>query len=255
MKERVEVSGVPVSCLSWEEILKVIDEGIRNGDRNKYISITNTESMFHALRDQNHLEYIKGADLSLCDGIGSVIGGLAWGHNIPRRNGPILVLKCCEYGVDKGWRHFFYGGKEGVAKQMVENLEKMYPGMITAGTYCPPFRDLNEEEGREIIEMIRDAKPDILWVGLGLLKQERWVSQHLSKIECPWMVGVGAAFDYHSGEVSWAPNWMQAIGMEWLYRLILQPKLRFWRYVWSFEFMFRSIWEGLCYRITKKKPR
>jgi N-acetylglucosaminyldiphosphoundecaprenol N-acetyl-beta-D-mannosaminyltransferase len=245
----VEVSGIPVSCCSFDDVLLGMERVIRDRSSGNYISITNTESMYHALRIPEHLRYIKGARFSLCDGIGSVIAGFAWGHRIPRRNGPILMLKTCEYGVSRGWRHFFYGGKEGVADLMAEKLTEKFPGLITAGTYCPPFRSLTPEEDEEVVRLIDDSKPDIIWVGLGLLKQERWVADHLDKIQAPWMVGVGAAFDYHAGTVKWAPGWVQAIGMEWLYRTILQPRLRIRRYYWSYIFMFQSLGQGLIERI------
>ena len=117
--------------------------------------------------------------------------------------------------------------------------------MISAGTYCPPFRPLTEEEDQAVIDMIHKSKADIVWVGLGLLKQEKWVGDHLNKLNVPWMSGVGAAFDYHSGNVPWAPEWIQKIGMEWLYRTIIQPHKRIKRYYWSFIFMFESLWAGL----------
>ena len=151
--------------------------------------------------------------------------GRFYGVRIPRRNGPVLLLACCEYGEARGWRAFFYGGKEGVAEKLVENLRARYPNLVCAGTYTPPFRELRPEEDDEVVARINAARPDIVWVGLGLLKQERWVAEHLGRVDAPWMVGVGAAFDYHAGVVPWAPRWIRAAGLEWLFRLIVQPRL------------------------------
>ena len=246
------VSNIPVCCSDWPGVLDVLQKRISDSTSGGYISITNTESMYHALRIEHHLEYIKSADLSLCDGIGSVIAGFAWSENIPRLNGPVLVLKACEYGQKHDWKHFFYGGAEGVADEMVNRLKKQFPDMNSVGTYCPPFRELTPEEDQEVIDMINEAKPDIVWVGLGLLKQEKWIADHLDQIQAPWMSGVGAAFDYHSGNVPWAPSWIQAIGMEWLYRTIIQPHKRIKRYYWSFIFMFESIWEALKSKFNSK---
>jgi N-acetylglucosaminyldiphosphoundecaprenol N-acetyl-beta-D-mannosaminyltransferase len=240
----VSVSGIPVEITEFDYILTEMEKAIKSGKSQKYISITNTESMYHALRIKEHLDFIRGADFSLCDGIGSVIAGLAWGHRVPRLNGPILMLKACEYGVTRGWRHFFYGGDAGVADTMVEKLTAQFPGLISAGTFCPPFRALTRQEEEEVYRLIREAQPDIVWVGLGLLKQEKWIAANIEALDVPWMVGVGAAFDYHSGNVPWAPGWIQAIGMEWLYRTIIQPRKRIKRYYWSFIFMFQSIWEA-----------
>jgi N-acetylglucosaminyldiphosphoundecaprenol N-acetyl-beta-D-mannosaminyltransferase len=218
---------------------------IEASQKRQYISITNTESMYHALRLPLHLEFIRKANFSLCDGIGSVLAGLAWGHRVPRLNGPILMLKACGYGAARGWRHFFYGGDSGVADTMVEKLTAQFPGLISAGTFCPPFRELTPHEKDEVRRLIKETRPDIVWVGLGLLKQEQWIAENINELDVPWMIGVGAAFDYHSGNVPWAPVWIQAIGMEWLYRTIIQPRKRIKRYYWSFIFMFQSIWEGI----------
>jgi N-acetylglucosaminyldiphosphoundecaprenol N-acetyl-beta-D-mannosaminyltransferase len=249
---RVEVSDVPVDCTTFEYVLERMEASIRAGRTGRYVSITNTESMYHALNDAAHMAFVKGSDFSLCDGIGSVIAGFAWGHDVPRLNGPIFMLRACDYGQKRGWRHFFYGGDVGVAETMVAKLKELYPELISAGTYCPPFRPLTAEEEAEVGRMISKARPDIVWVGLGLLKQERWIAAHLDGLAVPWMVGVGAAFDYHSGAVPWAPQWLQKIGMEWLFRLIIQPRRRFKRYWWSFVFMFRSLFEGLARRFKSK---
>jgi N-acetylglucosaminyldiphosphoundecaprenol N-acetyl-beta-D-mannosaminyltransferase len=96
--------------------------------------------------------------------------------------------------------------------------------------------------------MINQAKPDIVWVGLGLLKQERWIQQHLHRVQAPWMVGVGAAFDYHAGAVPWAPPLLRKLGLEWVFRLMMQPRLRARRYWWSLVFVLESIWRGLINR-------
>ncbi len=196
--------------------------------------------MYHALRDAGHFRYIQNADYSLCDGVGVTAAGLAWGYRIRRLNGPILQLECSRFGVSRGWRHFYYGGKPGVADQMATNLQAQFPGLIVAGTYCPPFRQLSAAEDQEIVKLINEAKPDIVWVGLGLVKQERWIAEHLGRVQAPWMCGVGAAFDYHSGAVPWAPEWIRRIGFEWLFRLIIQPRLRAKRYWWSLVFVLEA---------------
>jgi N-acetylglucosaminyldiphosphoundecaprenol N-acetyl-beta-D-mannosaminyltransferase len=248
-----EICGIPISKVRIETVLTAMDEAIKTRQIGGYISITNTESMYHGLRMPEHYNYIRSARFSLCDGVGVVIPGLVWGHRIQRINGPMLQLECCRYGVQHGWRHFFYGGKEGVAELLADNLSKMFPGMITAGTYCPPFRPLTPEEDEEIVEKINDARPDILWVGLGLLKQERWITEHLRRIRVPWMIGVGGAFDYHSGAVKWAPAWIRKTGMEWLFRLILQPRLRAMRYWWSLVFVCEALYQGILHRIVRAK--
>jgi N-acetylglucosaminyldiphosphoundecaprenol N-acetyl-beta-D-mannosaminyltransferase len=235
------VCNIPISLVDIEHVLDEMDAAIRARRRGGYISITNTESMYHALRIPEHRRYIEQSDFSLCDGVGVIAAGAAYGARIRRLNGPILQLQSCRYGVVHRWRHFFYGGKEGVAEKMAQNLSEMFPGLVVAGTYCPPFRELSAEEDEAVVRMINECQPDIVWVGLGLLKQERWIGAHLNRVQAPWMCGVGAAFDYHSGAVPWAPAWIRTIGCEWLFRLVVQPKLRAKRYWWSLVFVLEAI--------------
>lgn len=240
-----DVMGIPVSLDEHGQVLAAIEARILEKRPSGYISITNTESMYHALRRPDHMAYVKGADFSLCDGVGVIAAGYFWGLKITRYNGPILQLDCSKYGEDRGWRHFFYGGKEGVADLMAEKLREQFPNLKVVGTYCPPFRELTGAEDDQVVEMINATQPDIVWVGLGLVKQEAWIAKHLGRIRAPWMVGVGASFDYHSGAVPWAPRWIRALGLEWLFRLIIQPKLRAKRYWWSLIFVIEAAISGL----------
>jgi N-acetylglucosaminyldiphosphoundecaprenol N-acetyl-beta-D-mannosaminyltransferase len=133
----------------------------------------------------------------------------------------------CARSMEKGWRHFLYGGNPGVAESLKARLESKYEGIQIVGTYEPPFRPLTEQEDREVIRCINAARPDILWVGIGTPKQEIWMSEHLGNIDVNVMVGVGAAFDFLSGLKAQAPHWVQRLGMEWLFRLSTEPK-RLW---------------------------
>jgi len=249
------IKGLPISLASQEEVLAEIDRAITNREVGHYISITNTESMYHGLRIPAHGEYIRNADFSLCDGVGVIVAGRAWGHRIFRFNGPVLQLECSRFGIIKGWRHFFYGGKEGVAEEMARRLEVTFPGLIICGTYQPPFRELTVPEAEYIVQQINASQPDIVWVGLGLLKQERWIAEHLGHIKAPWMVGVGAAFDYHAGVVPWAPRMLRALGMEWLFRLIIQPRLRAKRYWWSAIYVAQSFVDGVVTAQFLRRPK
>jgi len=164
---------------------------------------------------------LNDAALVYPDGI-AVLKALRWksGTSAERVSGPSLLLEACRFGLDKGWRHYFYGGAEGVAKQLAERLSELYPGLQVAGTYSPPFRELSAIEEEEITQRIEASKPTLLWVGLGGPKQEFWMARHLSKIEVPLMLGVGAAFDFHSGTRPWAPRWVRKLGLEWLFRML-----------------------------------
>ena len=239
------VQGLPINLASHEEVLEEIARVIDLGDAGHYIAITNTESMYHGQRLEGHRNYLRGADISLCDGVGVSLAGYSWGHRIKRFTGPTLQLKCCQYGASRGWRHFLYGGKQGVAETLARRLEAKYPGATICGTHCPPFRALTSEEDERVVNLINQSEPDIVWVGLGLLKQEQWIAEHLGRIKAPWMIGVGAAFDYHSGAVPWAPAPIRALGLEWAFMWAMQPKVRTRRYLLSAIYVAQTFTIGL----------
>jgi N-acetylglucosaminyldiphosphoundecaprenol N-acetyl-beta-D-mannosaminyltransferase len=253
-QERVFIKGLPISTASHEEVLEAMGEAISAREAGRFISITNTESMYHGLRDARHGQHIRNADFSLCDGVGVIVAGWAWGHRIERFNGPVLQLEASAYGQARQWRHFFYGGREGVADEMARRLKAQFPDLVVCGTYCPPFRELSQDEDRQVVDSINATRPDIVWVGLGLLKQERWIQDHLGRVNAPWMVGVGAAFDYHAGAVPWAPPLLRSLGLEWLFRLIIQPKLRGRRYWWSLIYVGEAVVEGLLRLRFLRRP-
>jgi N-acetylglucosaminyldiphosphoundecaprenol N-acetyl-beta-D-mannosaminyltransferase len=245
------VSGIAVHSCDEKVILSQIETAIRNTKTINHVAITNTESMYFAEKIPEHLAYINSAAFSLCDGMGSVIAGKFQGEEIKRFHGPDFMLKACEFGQQYGWKHFFYGGKEGIADILVENLKRKYPDLQVAGTFCPPFRELSPDEEKDMIKYIKECKPDIIWVGLGLLKQEQWIEKYQQEIDVPWAVGVGAAFDFYAGTVKRAPEIYQKIGLEWLYRLLREPRM-FKRNVNSFVFMFRAMGIGLKNKLLKK---
>jgi len=247
--KNLKILGVPLTCCSFIDILVDVEKGINN-DSSGYISITNTESIYHALKIPSHFEYINKANFSCCDGFGAVLAGKMLGYNIPRLHGPDLMLRCCEYGVERKWRHFFYGGKNGVPERLSKKLTEKFPGLITAGSYSPPFRPLTRDENEAVIDQINSINPDILWVGLGLLKQERWIAEHIDKIKVHWMVGVGAAFDFHSGTIKRAPRFYRQIGLEWLYRTVFEPRM-IGRQLRGFALLFSVAKESILHRLNK----
>jgi N-acetylglucosaminyldiphosphoundecaprenol N-acetyl-beta-D-mannosaminyltransferase len=151
------------------------------------------------------------------------------------------MLNLCEWGQRHSYRHFFYGGAEGVADELANRLASRYPGLIVAGTCCPPFRPMSEAEDRRAVEQINASRPDVVWVGLGAPKQEKWMFEHVGRIHAPVIIGVGAAFDFHSGRIAWAPGWIRRIGMEWIYRLAREPGRMWRRNLDSPRFLFRVL--------------
>jgi N-acetylglucosaminyldiphosphoundecaprenol N-acetyl-beta-D-mannosaminyltransferase len=239
------VSGIPFHTQPHDEVLMELDRNIKGPRKRCAIQFTNSESMYFARRMADHRRFVENVRFSLCDGMGVVIAARLQGQCVHRFNGPVFMLKACEYGVSRGWCHFFCGGEEGVAELLSKKLAEKFPGMITAGVFCPPFRAMTESEEKEMVDQINAAKPDILWVGLGLLKQERWIASHIEKIDAPWMIGVGAAFNYHAGVIAWAPAWIRRIGFEWLYRFCFEPRRLFMRNVRSFLFLFEAALESV----------
>jgi N-acetylglucosaminyldiphosphoundecaprenol N-acetyl-beta-D-mannosaminyltransferase len=138
--------------------------------------------------------------------------------------GPDLLLEVCAWSETSGWKHFFYGGADGVAELLAQKLQAKFPKLAVVGTYTPPFRALDADEVKQLQARISAAPPDILWVGLSTPKQEKFMAELLPQLDVTLMVGVGAAFDFHSGRVKQAPRWMQRSGLEWFYRLCSEPR-------------------------------
>jgi len=145
--------------------------------------------------------------------------------------GPDLMPAVCAEGIDRGWKHFLYGGAEGVADLLATRLRERNPGIEIVGTYCPPFRPLTDAEEAEVIERLNASGADIVWVGLGAPKQERWMHRVMPRLTAHAVLGVGAAFDFNAGLLPRAPRLMQRLGLEWLYRLLREPRRLARRYL------------------------
>lgn len=228
MYQKHNILEVQFDLITYELVMSTIDRWKSNRERH-YVTLTNPYSVMLCLRDPQMRTATTDADMTLPDGIGIILAAhlLGYPHN-GRVAGPTLMLKLCDWGRSKNYRHFFYGGAKGVAARLAHKLSLTYPGLEIAGTYCPPFRLLCAEEDQAIIEEINSTNPDLLWVGLGTPKQEKWMADHLGKIKATAMIGVGAAFDFHARNIKWAPAWIRSLGLEWAYRLVQEPK-RMWR--------------------------
>lgn len=223
------IAGVHFDLIDYRSIFEQIHTWRNDRTYGHYITITNPHSVLLCHRDPEMSRATSGACMTLPDGVGIVLAASLLGYkNYGRVTGPTLMLRLCDWGREFGYKHYFYGGAEGVADKLRDKLSQMFPGLQTAGTYCPPFRPLSKQEDEMIVEQINRTEPDIVWVGLGAPKQEKWMSAHLDKISATAMIGVGAAFDFHSGNVKWAPASIRKLGLEWAYRLAKEPK-RMWR--------------------------
>jgi N-acetylglucosaminyldiphosphoundecaprenol N-acetyl-beta-D-mannosaminyltransferase len=207
-----------------DDALEVIDGWITSGDR-QYVCVTGVHGVMESQRDASLRQIHNAAGLVTPDGMPLVwLSRWRGFRNTTRVYGPDLMLAVCERSLAAGYRHFFYGGDEGVSERLVRRLEKRFPGLIVAGTYSPPFRPMTPEEGEDVVRRINDAKPDIVWVGLSTPKQERWMAEFVNRLTASVLIGVGAAFDFNAGVKRQAPLWMQRSGLEWLFRLASEPR-------------------------------
>jgi N-acetylglucosaminyldiphosphoundecaprenol N-acetyl-beta-D-mannosaminyltransferase len=193
------------------------------------VSVTGVHGVTEAQNDVNFARILNDSLLVTADGMPLVwIGRMQGFKSIDRVYGPDLLPAVCAAGVSRGVRHFFYGGKEGVADKLAATLSEHHAGLIVVGTYCPPFRPLTDTESAALREAIAEAHPHFVWVGLSTPKQERFMSANSAAFPPCIMIGVGAAFDIHAGLLPQAPRWMQRSGLEWLFRLLAEPR-RLWR--------------------------
>jgi N-acetylglucosaminyldiphosphoundecaprenol N-acetyl-beta-D-mannosaminyltransferase len=224
MVERVNILGVGVSAVDPSMALAAVDEWISRGEPH-YICVTGVHGIMESYRKEAVREIHNAAGLVVPDGTPLVwLSRLKGFHHVRRVYGPDLMLALCKRSIDREYRHFLYGGASGVCEQLAERLQTQFPGLKIVGSYSPPFRTLEREEDQEIVNEINEARPDIVWVGISTPKQEFWMAQHVGRLRAPVLIGVGAAFDFHAGLKRQAPRWMMRAGLEWMFRLIQEPR-------------------------------
>jgi N-acetylglucosaminyldiphosphoundecaprenol N-acetyl-beta-D-mannosaminyltransferase len=225
---RVNVLGVGVSALTMVHALRIIDGWITRGE-HRYVCVTGVHGVMESQRDAALRCIHNAAGMVTPDGMPLVwLSRLKGQRSVQRVYGPDLMLEVCVRSVSRGYRHFFYGGADGVAERLADRLRARIPELAVVGTAAPPFRLLSAAEDAEVERRINDAGPNIVWVGLGTPKQERWMHAHVGRLDAQVLIGVGAAFDFHAGLKKQAPRWMQRSGLEWTFRLLTEPR-RLWR--------------------------
>lgn len=226
-----QVLGVRVDAVQIDDVVEQMEEWIRKKRECHSIAATGMNGIVEAQHDPELKQILNATDLVVPDGMPLVWLGRRRGHSLPQRvYGPDLLLAFCEKNAGRGYRHFFYGAERDpeVPERLSENLQQRFPGTVVAGTYSRPSQSLEPEQEDEILSRVARAAPDVLWVGLGELRQVRWMHEHRRKLNVPVVVGVGAAFDMISGRRRQAPRWMREHGLEWLFRLCQEPR-RLWR--------------------------
>jgi N-acetylglucosaminyldiphosphoundecaprenol N-acetyl-beta-D-mannosaminyltransferase len=228
MSNRGNILGVLISPVNMSSTVEKISGWISTGDPN-YVCVTPAHGVMDCQKQPELKQIFNSSGLTTPDGMAIVWLLKLMGYKgVTRVYGPDIMLAVCEESLKTGWRHYFYGGAPGVADQLVKNLCERFPGLNIAGTYSPPYHPATAEEEKAILENIDSCQADIVWVGIGTPKQEKWMSEHVGKVNVRVLIGVGAAFDFLSGTKKQAPRWMQRSGLEWLFRLATEPK-RLWR--------------------------
>lgn len=224
-----QVAGLTLGSLSRAQLVGRL-LGMAKSGRGGYVCFCEAHLCVQARRDPAVRRALTGAALVLPDGVSMTLGAsLTSGHRLERHPGPDVMLDVCREGVSHAIRHFFYGGALGVAESLATAVRQRFPGLVVAGTYTPPFRPLTDSEESEVKRQVEGSGTEMLWVGLGAPKQELWMSEHSERIRGPLMLGVGAAFDFHSGSRRRAPRFVRAVGMEWFYRMLTGGRRVFWR--------------------------
>ncbi|MGI9405208.1 MAG: WecB/TagA/CpsF family glycosyltransferase [Hyphomicrobiaceae bacterium] len=205
----------------------------------------------HTKDDDTHMNALSNADMVTPDGTPLVwVARMRGCGDMSRVCGPDLLPAVCAHSETMGWRHYFYGGAAGVAEDLAERLRAQFPRLQIAGTECPPFRPLRAEEETALLKRLADARADIIWVGLGCPKQERWMREHVRQIQGTVLIGIGAAFDYHTGRINRAPKWMRNTGLEWLHRLGSEPRRLWRRYVLMAP---RFVWHSTIETLSRSR--
>jgi N-acetylglucosaminyldiphosphoundecaprenol N-acetyl-beta-D-mannosaminyltransferase len=226
--DRATVLGVNVSAIDMDDCVSTIDAWIRARSQH-YVCITGVHGVIESLSDDELRRIHNSAGMVTPDGMPLVWMSHWLGYARTRRvYGPDLMRKVSQLSPERQYRHFYFGGGEGVAAKLQQALQAANPGLDVVGTITPPFRSLTPAEDDAVVAEINAARPDIVWVGLSTPMQERWMASHVGRLNAPVLIGVGAAFDFLSGGKKQAPGWMQRNGLEWLFRLSSEPT-RLWR--------------------------
>ncbi len=230
LRNRTDVLGIHYTVSSPDKAAVYVKSHLEDL-KGKYICFSNVHTTVTAYKDPAYLAIQNGSVFTFPDGSPIAKVQIRQGYDSARRvAGPDFMDAMFRFTQNTGIRHYFYGSTQQTLDLLTKNLQQQYPGLQIAGTYSPPFRDLTEGEDQKILEMMRSAKADIYWIGLGAPKQEIWMANHKDQLPGV-MVGVGAGFNFYAGNIKRAPKWMQKAGLEWLYRLTQDPKRLFKRYL------------------------
>ncbi len=226
---RVRLAGIEIDNLSMAETLARV-EALSASDEPSYVVTPNVDHLVKLQRDEEFRRIYKDAALVLADGVPLLWASRLLGQPLKEKvSGSDLFVEVCALAAERSLRVFLLGGRPGAAQMAADRLVKDHPGLEVCGIYCPYFGfERDEAENARIVQAIRGARPNILFVGLGAPKQERWIHRHREALGVPVSIGVGISFEFVAGLVRRAPRWMQRVGLEWSWRLLMEPR-RLWR--------------------------
>jgi len=225
---RVNVLGVGISAVDPLMALDFMSQWIEARERH-YVCVCAVHIVLECQHDPDLRAMVNRASLAVPDGMPLVwVSHIAGERHVGRVYGPDLMLSFCELAARCGYTNYLLGGAPGQPEVLAERLAAQFPGLNIVGTHATPTRPLPPAETDAVIGEIDRLNPDVVWVGMGTPFQERWVAGNRGRVTAPVMIGVGAAFDMHSGTVRQAPSWMKRIGLEWAFRLVQEPR-RLWR--------------------------
>jgi N-acetylglucosaminyldiphosphoundecaprenol N-acetyl-beta-D-mannosaminyltransferase len=238
---KLPILGIGISAISNNELLEICRQWIdgRRCDATARVPLhahsvlfCNVHSVVSGVFEPSFKAILNTADIAAPDGMPVAWALRSFGvRHQERVYGPDLMLALCEQSSQLGHRVFLYGGRPDTLSALTRKLKMHFPGLEIVGAYAPPFRPLTADEDARCVEAIGDSKADIVFVGLGMPKQERWIDAHRDQLPGVVLAGVGAAFDFFAGRVKQAPKWMQKAGLEWFFRLLIEPRRLWKRYV------------------------
>lgn len=235
-RKNCRILGIKIAVTTMKDTINIIENELEML-KGQYICVSNVHTTVMAYENEDYRIVQNSAAFALPDG--KPLSLYSRKHGFPeaeRVTGPDLMGEL--FAREDGLKHYFYGGKPETIEVLSKKLRETYPKLQIAGMVSPPFRELTKEEDEEAVQKINESGADIIWVGLGAPKQENWMYQHKGRLNGV-MIGVGAGFDYHAGTIKRAPLWMQKASLEWLYRLLQDPKRLFGRYL---KTNFKYLW-------------
>jgi N-acetylglucosaminyldiphosphoundecaprenol N-acetyl-beta-D-mannosaminyltransferase len=252
---KAPVVGIPISVTSYEGVLGAISD--RPRDKGLSVAVCNVHSVMSARRNQALRSAIAGAEIATPDGV-PLVWGLRWTGQPDQERvyGPELMRLALVESARLGWKHYIYGSSPETLSRLTAAIDDFAPEAEIVGAVSPPFRELSAGEEQETLDAIAASQADVVWVGLGMPKQELWMHRVKDRLPGVALLGVGAAFDFLAGTVKQAPPWMQRSGLEWLYRLIQEPRRLWRRYIWNNPgYVLLLAWQVLRTKLTDRPSR